>query len=534
MNGYRATQLWARMPTPKKPKRGDRESMKAYLSRVELLWLDEMMSALGLTLLNKYATLARLRILVEDESPLLSSTAELCPLFPSPDDDWVREIHLLGRGMYGKAYTVRLDGACWQSIDPRWADLDKNLTYEIPAVVKESIGSQALTRYQNTLHEILINQMLLRPALLHTSLPSHFPLMYAFIACEPSRDEEDAHFCAAHPTIVFEDLNMTERDDALSKGTLQLFPVFERVEGVTLDALMHQVTFDPDDIDLLSNLLEQLFGSLDVINQRIIYAHNDLHVENVMVMPTRARSFSYARSDGMTHQVEPRMRVVMIDQGLAGGSFEHRGHTYLAYYQLSSTVGHQGCVMVSDIFRVFRSLWTEWPRDSFGHQVVDRMITSLFGNEIVEYISSHVSSFDTWLEYVIWLNEQGQDQFARVTGLTHLHVLHALEAVMNEVEAERTDYTTERVQSIVRRRLRRHLANVSTFSTTPSSSSFPTPSSSSEKKKEEKLFAQSLELEHHPSERLARRLDRQLDRLHRRMRLRGNVCACLPQPMKKK
>ena len=521
MNGYQAVTVWTGSLTPTHPVQENNESVKQYLSRVEMLWLTHLMHQLGVKLLNKYATMDRLSLTVDDHPTVRSSAAEVCPLFPSPDDEWVRDIHLLGRGMYGEAYTVRLDGACWRAIDPRWNDLQEDVTYEIPAVVKQSTGKKTWERYQNTLQEILINQLVLRPALLHAStLPSHFPLMYSFIACEPNPDSSTrgAHFCAAHPEIEFEDLNLTERDEALRDGTLELFPVFEQVDGVTLEQVMRQYSFDPDHIDLLENWLVQLFATLDVINRQVMYAHNDLHVENIMLMATRARSFTYSSPDETVLTIEPMMRVVIIDQGLAGGSFTHRGETYLAYYQLSSTIGHQGCMMVSDIFRVFRSLWVEWPRDTFGQLVLETMLVSLFGPEVLDYIRNRISTFDTWLEYVIFLLHNAQiDRFHSVIGLTHRAVLSQLDQIMSSVRALRTDYTNPRVQRIVKRRVEHHL-----------SSSSPSSSSSSSLRA---LLSQFLD---HPSASTGRQVEHKLDRIHRRMRLRGVRCTCLPRLTNKK
>lgn len=521
MNGYQAVSIWTSSPPPTVPERGKNESLKQFLSRVEMHLLDQLMGEMkraGVTLLHRYATLDRLHLVVEDDETVLSSEAEVCPLFPSPDDEWVRDLHLLGKGMYGKAYTVRLDGACWRAIDPRWGDLQEDVTYEIPAVVKESIGKHPIERYQSTLQEILINQMVLRPTLLHSELPSHFPLMYSFIACEPNLDKTYPHFCAVHPTIEFEDLSLTQREQALRKGSLELFPVFERVEGVTLEHVMRDPAFDPDHIDLLENWLVQIFATLDVINQQVMYAHNDLHVENIMVMATRAATFTYSSSplsggagdkDDSSIILEPMMRVVIIDQGLAGGSFTHHDRTYLAYYQLSTTIGHQGCMMVSDIFRVFRSLWVEWPRDTFGRLVLEKMLVVLFGEEILSYIRDRVSSFDTWLEYVIYLHHQHHlDRFHSVIGLTHRDVLTLLDRVMKEVRAQRTDYSSPRVQDIVRRRVEQHLSSSS--------------SSSSTLRDRLQAFLSS------PSASTGRRVEQTLNRLHRRLRRRGERCACLP------
>jgi hypothetical protein len=383
-----------------------------------------------------------------------------CDLFPAPNDSWVRNRNLLSAGNYGQTYVAELTGKCLKTLDPRLKS-DKNAVYLLPAVVKESIPSarRADVNYQNMLHEILINQTVIRTQILEKK-SNNFALMYAFILCDV--DRSDKHFCSPSALPIGK-YKREQLDERLRRGDMALFPVFEKVTGCSLYDFMKKEKFDMMDFDLMYSILKQLFLSLDEANAKGVYTHNDLHEHNIIVDIPSDTQYVYHSSDGETRVVEPRVRAIIIDQGQASASYTTSSSLdthKLALYKHTGADCSVGCLMGTDMFHLLVGLYREVERNSWCEKLIRKWMHLLFGADVFAFLEGDLSLQSSFPEYLVYCQvRQPSETFRKVLGLTYLEAINHLDVVYTDLMKTRRKYSSKTVQSYVYSRAKRHFIN---------------------------------------------------------------------------
>lgn len=360
-------------------------------------------------------TLTRLSLVTEEVERKQEEKKE-CRFMPLEDDRLIRKGPEMAHGIYGRTYAVTLSVECLNEMDPRTQNLNKvSAVRTIPAVVKEALSTrEPYVAYRNSLHEILINQKVIREAVKAGN--NAFALMYAFILCDVPKRKRPDHFCepssralASYTTIAL--------NSELENGDMALFPVYEKVEGVTFRATIVSNAFHSDDFEILYDLMTQIIGGLDQLNRRQIYTHNDLHPSNVMV----------TREHG-------KLAVKIIDQGMAAASFDG----YLALFKYRGATDTVGCLMGTDLLKIFTSVFNKLEKGSYSEKLILKVMTALFGPEVFAFLAGQVSEDNSFVEYLAYLStmcEGNVEKFRLCLAATYSKALRVLKSAFLSVQS---------------------------------------------------------------------------------------------------
>lgn len=486
-NGYSLHEIFQKIVPPVVKSRvnvRNRHNVRKEIERIQREFCNYYFSKLqDVRILEKRDALSKLTQVVQED------TTSDCQFAPSLFDDWITKKDVLGSGSYGKAFTVELSGKCVRKMDKRVKHGNR-----ITAVVKQSVDTEddPKSSYENMVHEVLINQVIIRNAILKQGLGS-FPLMFAFLVCQPDRD---SRFC----TSPSQSSKVAQMNNALKQGVDQMFPVFEKVKGVSMFDVLKKETFNPDDFDFVYNIVKQVLNTLDQINQHFVYTHNDLHAVNLMVtLPSQW--------DG-----SQRLKPMIIDQGLAAGGYFWRTQKYLSIHSSSL-----GCFMGTDIFALLVGFFIEIAKNSQSEQMIAEVLIDLFGIEVMGFVVSSAAEHMSYVSYLQYLLiHRKSDTFANAWSVTHKSALTVLDAKYREFIEQNEQYHERNVQRRVLSKVRRHLDKHPNFEYRTQYENFK---ELFKQRKTEKLVE------------TARFFDQEINRIHSQIQtIQKRVCDCLPKP----
>lgn len=425
MNGYDVLSVFESIAPPSAEVRTSKEWFRYYLAELAKRRPD-------LTISTRTDSLQRYTHLKQDEP----TTVE-CELFPAPSDVEL-EMHkqkVLAKGIYGQTYLVRMRKDCMHDLDPR-IRIEENHSddHTLSAVVKDMLPVGDPSRvYENMLHEVLINQLVLRDTIIREG-SLQFPLQYAYIICAPNLTDDatlkhqdlSTRFCDA-PLQNYTSDRVVNRD--LLRGKLRMFCVQEKVNGSTWgDAIDSGVYSHEDPLEMLS-ILFQIFGALDQLNARRVYTHNDLHLNNVMLVPSASLSIRFEGSDGITREISQAKHIaVLIDEGRASGSYEWKGKTYLAVLDTK-----YGAFMGTDILRMFYNMLGESPRGGSNYAIVKRMLGRLFGPDVFVFMKQRETP-ESFSDFMMFLHQEFGEDMELWKTLISVSYLQALLVVEEELQ----------------------------------------------------------------------------------------------------
>lgn len=175
-------------------------------------------------------------------------------------------------------------------------------------IIKQSIDPIP-KRFYFTLYECFINLWFVKDH-------SHFPRLLSIIVCSPNQVKNAPTFCKHSTTLTTLNKHNIEAD--LISNKLQLFPVFERVDGNTLADFLsnhHQKLSMP----VIKSLLGQVLLICDSLNRGTSrFTHNDLHIKNIMVTLTSETTFTFLGSDNRKRTLPSHgWKILIIDLGYA-------------------------------------------------------------------------------------------------------------------------------------------------------------------------------------------------------------------------
>lgn len=485
-NGYWLHDVFQKFEPPAVKSRvnlRNRHNVRKEIERMQRAFCEFYFSKIkDVRVLPKHNALTKLTQVVQEDA--ISD----CPFAPSSFDDWITKKEVLGSGSYGKAFTVELSGKCVPQMDRRVKHRSR-----VTAVVKQSVDTEdPLSSYENIVHEVLINQIIIRNAILKLGL-STFPLMFAFLVCEPDRD---SRFCKT-PS---QSRQVVQMNNELREGIQQMFPVFEKVKGVSMFDILKKDTFNPDDFHFVYNILKQVLNTLNLLNQHHVYTHNDLHVVNLMVtLPSRW--------DG-----SQRLKPMIIDQGLAAGGYIWRTQKYLAIHSNSL-----GCFMGTDIFSLLVGFFTEIGKSTQSEQMIAEVLIDLFGIEVMGFVASSVSDYLSYVAYLQYLLlHRNSVSFVKAWSVNHKSALTVLDERYRDFIEQNAQYQNRKVQRRVLGKVRRHVEKHPNFA-------------------HRKRYENFKELFHQKQTKKidedARFLDQEIDQIHTHMQTtQQRVCDCLPKP----
>jgi hypothetical protein len=185
--------------------------------------------------------------------------------------------------------------------------------------------------YSDIIHEIFIEYAVIQPFLIHEK-NINFAALYGYFMCNSQRFIRPGQQLCSHSE---------------DNKTVKLYSLYEYIKGVTVSNLIEKEK--NIQIDKVYDILLQVFGNLwSVQNNDIIYNHNDLHLENVMVETL---------DEPITHDVKgyewsSNYRVVIIDQGLASCVFKHKDCKALSWYKQDNLSDLPDDLSGFDVFRL--------------------------------------------------------------------------------------------------------------------------------------------------------------------------------------
>lgn len=379
-------------------------------------------------------TLTRLSLVTEElrggEEKRKEEKKQECRLMPLADDRWIQKGSEIAHGIYGRTYAVELSVECLTEMDPRTRGSAQHNAVTIPAVVKEALSTRdPYLAYRNSLHEILINQKVIREAVKAGN--NAFVMMYAFILCDvPKRPDR---FCEPSSRALGS-YTTTALNSELDNGDMALFPVYEKVNGVTFRDTIVSDAFDADDFEVLYDLMVQMIGGLDRLNEDRVYSHNDLHTSNVMV----------TRENG-------KLAVKIIDQGMAAASFDG----YLALFKYRGATETVGCLMGTDLLKVLASVFNKLEKGSYSEKLIVKVMTALFGPEVFAFLAGQLSEDNSFAEYLAYISTiceaKNVEKFRLCLSATYRKALRVMNSVFASLQS-----TAYKSLTLAYRRAKRH------------------------------------------------------------------------------
>lgn len=399
----------------------------------------EMLSSLSQTfhhsvILHYDETLPRLRLLFSDnqvDDAVCSASAEddvnvqariFCKIQrPLTDHRLIKKTAVLGEGMYGIVFQGAMDHL-FEKVDPRLVGRE--------VVVKQSKVNDRTNAYRDTLHELLVEQGALREQVLTKGLPN-FAMLYTYIVCKPRPFSSNEPLCT-DDIIDLSAIALEELNEQLAKGELQLFGVYEKVNGTQLDAYIEH---NPDDFGTLVNNLTQIFLALNEVNQNgNRFTHCDLSARNVMISPEIRSEFTYHNRFVLTPA--PAHRAVIIDYGKSAAKFEFGDQSFVV-------VNHDNFFPATDILYLLRDLLIVIDSVCGGKMTpcrvfIQTLLNELFGPWVLNYFSMFPQDDDVIaFRYSLYLlNVVGMTQTdltALQSGWTYMSAALQTQAVTKQV-----------------------------------------------------------------------------------------------------
>lgn len=406
----------------------------------------EMLSSLSHTfpvsvILDYNETLPRLRLLFSDnqvDDAVCSASAAddvniqarmFCKLQrPLTDHRMIKKTAVLGEGMFGIVFEGSIDHL-FETVDPRLVGRE--------VVIKQSkvkVNGDRLNAYRDTLHELLVQQGVLRDQVVALGLPN-FSMLYTYIVCKPRPFSSNEPLCT-DDIINLSEIALDELNGQLANGELQLFGVYEKVNGTQLDSYIEH---NPHDFRTLVNSLTQIFLALNEVNGNgRRFSHCDLSCRNVMISPDVRPEFAYNGRYVLTPA--PSHRAVIIDYGKSAAKFEFGDQSFVV-------VNHNSFFPATDILYLLRDLLIVIEDTCSGNMTpcslfIHILLTELFGPWVLKYFSMFPKDDDVIaLRYSLYLlNVVGMSQTDLTTlqsGWTYmsavLHTQAAVEKVMQDI-----------------------------------------------------------------------------------------------------
>lgn len=202
-------------------------------------------------------------------------------------------------------------------------------------------------------------------------------------------------------------------DKNLLEGTLQMFPIFEKVEGVTFSKFLKTKANRRKNIKAMALQILLALDSLNRVNQ--IYTHNDLHLNNIMVSQTSIADYNYLGSDSQVRTVATNgVRMMIIDQGMACVG---KGNTLGQF-------SRPFCPAV-DVFKVLTDLWRTLRKDWL--KVV---IKILFGKEVFRFLTSKKVGHHSFYNYASYLfRKMRKLSLVKSLSVTYLQAIGLIQSI---------------------------------------------------------------------------------------------------------
>jgi hypothetical protein len=313
----------------------------------------------------------------------------LCRLSRPVNDKNVVKEKPIASGLFGRTFKCKLqDVVGTASLDPRLLGQS--------VVVKQSTRS-GRNVYRDTLHELLINHCALRERVVVDGLPN-FAAMYTYIVCKPRAIDDQTPFCT-DDVVDISAMTTEQLDTELSAGTLQLFGVYELINGVTLTEFIQSLiaSADPEGVDKLADCLVQVFAALASLNKmadaqtrqfgKSRFSHCDLHANNVMIEKTMI-DYSYVLSEDGNEvlKLEGPLRAVIIDCGMSIAKFDdHSVDTnFIAFFQCYFMEAEDVISLLRDCYVV--ALQATAYKPSAISQFLEQCITGIFGPNVMKFL----------------------------------------------------------------------------------------------------------------------------------------------------